>query len=253
MDGLRGDAPGSTAEHFFGLMSLEREVDGAAKAKTFPVPLDIANTCVFLGSDESAAFNGHDFEVTHGMAVRQESRSTYLSRPAMRSVDGGGLAVLVSAGNQVEDAIGFARVQADCGAEVLLGFHSEGAADDARAALGAMPRIRVAHFPRHDHVEMDAALAAFTAARGSINGALILPTRPAGYFTGTLSDAGDDQVERFVDDELEGSIAVARTLSRYWKTQPALLQDPRFVFVSNASDGAGDRYASMLRAAHRRN
>jgi malonyl-CoA reductase / 3-hydroxypropionate dehydrogenase (NADP+) len=35
----------------------ERSVDGeAAKAKTFPTPADIANTCVFLGSDESMAF-----------------------------------------------------------------------------------------------------------------------------------------------------------------------------------------------------
>ncbi len=249
MDNLRGDAAGSTAEHFFGLMSLERAVDGADKAKTFPVPLDIANTCVFLGSDESAAFNGHDFEVTHGMGVRKESRSTYLSRPAMRSVDGSGLAVLVSAGNQVDDALALAKVQADCGAEVLIGFHSEGAADDAREKLGHTPRIQVAHFPRHDHVEMDAALAAFTDAGTPINGALILPTRQAGYFTGSLADASDADVERFVDDELEGAIAVARTLSRYWKRQPTLLQDPRFVFVSNASDGTGDRYAAMLRAA----
>ena len=71
MDGLRGDEQGATAKHFFDLMALERSVDGAAKAKTFPTPADIANTCVFLGSDESAAFSGHDFEVTHGMAVRQ--------------------------------------------------------------------------------------------------------------------------------------------------------------------------------------
>ena len=28
-------------------------------------------TSVFLGSDESMAFNGHDFEVTHGMQVRK--------------------------------------------------------------------------------------------------------------------------------------------------------------------------------------
>ena len=249
MDGLRGDEPGSTAAHFFGLMSLERELAGTPKAKTFPVPLDIANTCVFLGSDESAAFNGHDFEVTHGMGVRQESRSTYLSRPAMRSVDGAGLAVLVSAGNQVDDALALAKVQADCGADVLIGFHSEGAADDARERLGDTPRIAVAHFPRHDHLEMDAALAAFTAGGTPINGALILPTRPAGYFTGSLAAATDADVERFVDDELEGHIAVARTLSRYWKREPNLLQDPRFVFVSNAGDGQGDRYAAMLRAA----
>ena len=249
MDGLRGDAPGATASHFFNLMSLERSVDGAAKAKTFPTPADIANTCVFLGSDESAAFSGHDFEVTHGMAVRQESRSTYLSRPTMRSIDGGGLGVLVSAGSQIVDAIAFAKVQADCGAEVLLGFHAEAAADDATVQLAGVPRIQVAHFPRHDHVVMDAVLADFTAAKVPLTGAIILPTRGAGYFTGTLGEAGDAQVERFVDDELEANIAVARTLSRYWKIHDGLLHDPRFVFVSNGDDGAGNRYGNVLRAA----
>ena len=249
MDGLRGDAPGATASHFFDLMALERSVGGAAKAKTFPTPADIANTCVFLGSDESAAFSGHDFEVTHGMAVRQESRSTYLSRPTMRAIDGGGLGVLVSAGNQIGDAIALAKVQADAGAQVLVGFHSEAAAADAAGQLAGMQRIEVAHFPRHNHEVMDAVLADFTAAKCPLTGAIVLPTRAAGYFSGALGEASDAQVERFVDDELEASIAVARTLSRYWKRHDGLLHDPRFVFVSNADDGTGNRYANVLRAA----
>jgi malonyl-CoA reductase / 3-hydroxypropionate dehydrogenase (NADP+) len=249
MDGLRGDEPGATANHFFNLMALERSVDGAAKAKTFPTPADIANTCVFLGSDESAAFSGHDFEVTHGMAVAPESRSTYVSRPTMRSIDGGGLGVLVSAGSQVDDAIAYARVQAEAGAEVLLGVHSEAAADEAAEMAAGLARVTVAHFPRHDHVVMDRVLADFTASKCAVTGAIVLPTRPSGYFTGRLADASDAHVERFVDDELEANIAVARTLSRYWKAHDGLLHDPRFVFVSNGDDGAGNRFASMLRAA----
>ncbi len=249
MDGLRGDEQGATANHFFNLMALERSVDGAPKAKTFPTPADIANTCVFLGSDESAALAGHDFEVTHGMAVRQESRSTYQSRPSMRSIDGGGLGVLVSAGSQIDDAIALARVHADCGAEVLIGFHAQAAAEDAAVALADTPRIQVAHFPRHDHVVMDEVLADFTASKLPITGAIVLPTRPVGYFTGTLAEASDAQVERFVDDELEANIAVARTLSRYWKRHDGLLHDPRFVFLSNGDDGAGNQYANLLRAA----
>ncbi len=249
MDNLRGDAPGATASHFFNLMALERSVDGAPKAKTFPTPADIANTCVFLGSDESAAFSGHDFEVTHGMAVPQESRSTFVSRPTMRSIDGAGLGVLVTAGSQIEDAMALARVQAECGAEVLLGFHQLSAAEDAMERLAGTPRIEVAHFPRHDHVVMDAVLEDFTSRVVPLNGALILPTRPAGYFAGKLDEVTDALVERFVDDELEANIAVARTLSRYWKGQRGLLHEPRFVFVSNGDDGTGNYYANVLRAA----
>lgn len=249
MDKLRGDEAGATAEHFFGQMALARPLDGAAPVKTFPLPADIANTCVFLGSDESAAFSGHDFEVTHGMQVPRESSAAYVSRPTMRTIDGGGLGILISAGTQTDDAVALAQVQAGYGADVLLGMHSAAAVDEARAAVGEDARIMVAHFPRHDHVVMDAALAAFTEAHAPVTGALVLPTRPAGYFAGALSKASDAMVERFVDDELEGNIAVARTLSRYWKEQPRLLHDPRFVFVSNGDDGQGNHYADLLRAA----
>ena len=104
MDTMRGDAPGTTATNFTGLMSLKRAGQDPAAGRTFPTPTDVANTCVFLGSDESAAFNGHDFEVTHGMWVRKESRSEFVSRPTMRTVDGSGLSVLVACGDQLEAA-----------------------------------------------------------------------------------------------------------------------------------------------------
>jgi malonyl-CoA reductase/3-hydroxypropionate dehydrogenase (NADP+) len=44
-------------------------------------------------------------------------------------------------------------------------------------------------------------------------------------------------------------MALARTLSRYWKSHDQLLQPPRFLFLSNPSDGKGDVYANVLRAA----
>lgn len=249
MDGLRGDPAGTTADTYFGMMTLAREVDGAPLAKTFPVPSDIAATCVFLGSDDSRAFNGHDFEVTHGMRVRKESRATWLSRPTMRSVDGVGLAVLVAAGDQIDDGIAYARVHADAGAEVLLGFHRDLAVKLATEQVAGHPRITVARFDRMDTRAMDAALDRFTADRGPITGALILPTHGPGHYPPTLADALDGTVESFTDKELCAAIAVARTLNHYWtRHDGGLGHDPRFVFVSNGSDGEGDVFASFLRA-----
>ncbi len=165
MDGLRKVAAGPTAEDFLGLMTLSRNpalariaaaADGApavdapteavAPSKGFPTVSDVANTIVFLASDESAALNGHNFEVTHGMTVRQESRSTWVSRPELRTVDGTGLRVLVAAGDQVTDALAVARVQATCGAEVRLTLGSEESVRAAEDALGldaVDQRIRV--------------------------------------------------------------------------------------------------------------
>ncbi len=252
MDKMRGDDAGTTANQFFGMMALERSTDGAPRAKTFPTPDDVAATCVFLASDEAAAYTGHDFEVTHGMTVRKEARSTYLSRPTMRSMDGAGLAVLIAAGDGWEEALEIARIQIACGASVLLGLSRQAdvAIALARAKAEAIgDRLNIVRFNRTEPAAMEAALAAYSEHNSPITGALFMPVRAPGDFNGALIDASDDDITAFLDVELVGAIALSRTLSRYWKDHDTLLQAPRFVFLSNASDGKGDVYANVLRAA----
>ncbi len=254
MDQLKGAEAGSTAGEFFDLMTLNRSTDDAAPQKDFPTPLDVANTCVFLGSDESAAFNGHDFEITHGMRVRKESRSTWVSRPTMRTVDAHGQTVLVAAGDQVDDAVGIARLLADVGAHVILGLARESdcaTARDRLAGYRADHRVDVRVFDRANPASMDRALAEDHG--GPISGAVILPAHGADRFTGGLAEVSDADMEAFVDDELGGAIALARKLSRYWKDRQDLGQEPRFVFVTNggqaAGAGSGLPWANLLRSA----
>jgi malonyl-CoA reductase/3-hydroxypropionate dehydrogenase (NADP+) len=252
MDKMRGDDAGTTANTFFDMMSLERGVNGAPKAKTFPVPDDIAQTCVFLGSDESAAFNGHDFEVTHGMTVRKEERATYLARPTMRSMDGAGLAVLIAAGDEWEEALEIAKIQIACGTAVLLGLSRQAdvAIAQARAKAEAIgDALTIVRFNRTEPATIEAALATYTENNAPITGAIFLPVHGPGEFAGKLVDASDEDIEAFMDAELVGAMALARTLSRYWKRHDSLLQAPRFIFMSNATDGKDNVYANMLRAA----
>ena len=252
MDKMRGDEQGATQTQFFDMMSLERSTDGQAAAKTFPTPDDVAKTCVFLGSDDSAPYNGHEFEVTHGMTVRKEQRSTYLMRPTMRSMDGQGLAVLIAAGEAWEEALEIAKVQIACGAQVLLGLSSQ--ADVAIAgkranAEGVGDNLEIVRFNRTEPAQMEAALEAHGAKGVPITGAIFMPFHGTEAFAAPLTKTGDEDVERWMDVELFGAIALARTLSRYWKQCGPLLQAPRFVFLSNLSDGSGDVYAQMMRAA----
>jgi malonyl-CoA reductase/3-hydroxypropionate dehydrogenase (NADP+) len=181
------------------------------------------------------------------MAVPLESRSEFLHRPDMRSVDGDGHGILISAGNQLDDALAMAGLFAAQGARVLLGFHFQAALDDATENLPA--GVTAVRFPRHDHAAMDAALADFTASDCAIGGVVVLPTRGPGYFTGPLAQASDAAVERFVDDELEGAIAVGRTLDRYWQQPHDLVGDPRVLFIGNGDDGAGNQWGDVGRAA----
>jgi malonyl-CoA reductase/3-hydroxypropionate dehydrogenase (NADP+) len=252
MDAARGDPVGATQAQIFDMMSLERSVGGEPRAKTFPTPEDVASTCVFLASDESAAYNGHDFEVTHGMTVRKESRSVYLARPTMRSMDGQGLAVLIAAGDVWDEALEIAKVQIAAGADVLLGLSRQAdvAIAQARAkAEGVGDKLEIIRFNRTEPAQMEKALEAYTKAHGPITGALFMPFYGPGEFTAPLIDADDDLVERWMDVELFGAVALARTMSRYWRRNDRLQQEPRYVFLSNPADGKGDIYDHMMRTA----
>jgi malonyl-CoA reductase/3-hydroxypropionate dehydrogenase (NADP+) len=249
MDKLKGAEPGATASEFFGLMTLARPFDGTPQ-RDFPVPADVAATCVFLGSDDSAAFSAHDFEVTHGMKVPAESRSTWMNRPTLRTVDANGRTVLVVGGEQLDDALGLAKLQLDVGAHVILGLPRESDCVEARERLAGLPRaerVDVRLFDRSSPATMEAALAADL--NGPITGAIVLPAFAPDRFRGPLSQASDDDMEAFVDQELGGAIAASRMLSRYWRSRSDLIGEPRFVFVTNGSDGGGNSWANLMRAA----
>ena len=167
-------------------------------------------------------------------------------------MDGAGLAVLIAAGDGWEEALEIARIQIACGAHVLLGLSRQAdvAIAQARAkAEGATERLTITRFNRSEPAAMEAALADYTAAVTPITGAMFMPVHAPDQLTGALVDASDEDVTAFMDGELRGSIALARTMGRYWKRHDKLPQDPRFVFLSNTTDGAGDIYANMLRAA----
>ncbi len=259
MDQLKGAQPGATAQDFFNVMTLQRGYDGGEPKKDYPVPPDIAHTCVFLGSDESLAFNGHNFEVTHGMKVLQESRSTWVSRPALRTVDAVGHTVLISAGDQIDDALGIARLHAELGASVILGLPREAWCSEARERLaGQRGRIDVRLFDRTEPATMQAALA--VEGDGPITAAVVLPAHGPERFQGSLTEAEDDDIEAFIEEELGGAIAIARMLSRYWQERADLPHEPRYTFITNAHDGAAhgvasgsstgkNAWANLLRAA----
>lgn len=253
MDTLRHADDGTTAKENFDLMTLARSVDGADPERTFPTVTDVANTIVFLASDESAAFNGHNFEVTHGMKVRQESRSTWVSRPELRTVDGSGVRVLLAAGDQVKNALTVARVQAECGAEVILGLGSEEGVQAVQEALGDASvdhRIRPVLLDRMRPETVEELFSKLREEDAVVDGAIIMPAFGAWRFRGPFAEASDSDVAAFIDGELAGTMLLARALTEFWKdVEDSLRVAPSVVFVTNGDDGAGNSYADVLRAA----
>jgi malonyl-CoA reductase/3-hydroxypropionate dehydrogenase (NADP+) len=252
MDGLRAAEAGTTEAEMTGLMTLARPNAEGATGTRLPTVDDVANTIVFLGSEESAAFNGQGFEVTHGMTVRFESRSTFVSRPELRTVDGTGVTVLVAAGDQVADALTVARVQSGCGAQVLLGLGTEEAVEAAQAALHLDERdarITPVLFDRQRPETLAAVLTEERAREEVLHGAIILPAYGPRRFTAPLAEASDSDVDAFLSGELCGAIAIARALTRFWGSAAPRGSFPRTLFMSNGSDGGDDAYGDILRAA----
>jgi len=135
MDTMKGEPQGATADEFTDYMSLSRVSSSGKPEKSFPRPADVAGACVFLASDESAALNGHDIDVTNGMRVEKHSHATTIARPSLRVVDAGGMTVFIAAGNQVDDGLAIARIQSAIGADVILAFTLEGDVQQARSRM----------------------------------------------------------------------------------------------------------------------
>ena len=250
MDKLRHGTRGTTAREFIDRMSLARARGGVPEFG-LPSIRDVANAVLFLGSEEAAAFNGHDFEVTHGMAAEAESKSTWMSRPELRTVDGTGAKILIAAGEQLADALEIARIQARCGAEVLLGLPTAELVKQAGGILDTTPedrRILPVLVDRTRPATVAAALAA-EAGSGRLSGAIILPTAGPHALRGPLSQVTDAEIAAFIEREIVGALAWARELSRFWHHVSGLEQGARVVFLSNGDDGAGNAVADVLRAA----
>lgn len=252
MDLVQGQPENTTADYFSDRMALARSVNGKVDGKPLPMPKDIADTCLFLASDESSGISGEEIDVTHGLRVDRNAASTYMARPSMRSLDGNGLKVFIASGEKWEDALETAKILINSGASVRMGLSRQADVAQASArlkALGIDEGLSVVRFNRSEPAAMEQALVDFEGdAGGPVTGAIIMPVKPEGNFAGKLLLASDVTVERFIDTELVGAIAVARSLARYWRGREGLLSAPRCVFMTNPDDFEGNAFANMLSA-----
>jgi malonyl-CoA reductase/3-hydroxypropionate dehydrogenase (NADP+) len=162
------------------------------------------------------------------------------------------LSILIAAGDGWEDGLEIAKVHIACGAQVLLGLarQADVAIATARATAEKLGnRLTIARLNRREPAAMEAVLDDYTKTNPAITGAVIMPVYAPAKPAPSILDVKDADLDAFLGVELHGAIALARTLSRYWRRQDALLQEPRFVFVSNPTDGQGDVRGHILRAA----
>ncbi len=245
MDKLKGQRDGSTQEYFFGKMILQRETEQGL-AKAFPKADDVANAILFLASDESKAFAGHSLEVTNGMQVAEESRTTLTSRPRLRISDGTGKRTLVIAGDQFDDALALAKRLMDTKSSVIIVFQHPTHFERAKAEQ-----------PKWDIRRFDALVAGHRETffkdlldDAPIDNVIIFPRCEKNFQNATMHDTSDELAQKFLDQEIVGTLAVASSLAKFFEVQQDLLREaPRVVFVSSPAYGRST-YHDVLRAAN---
>jgi malonyl-CoA reductase/3-hydroxypropionate dehydrogenase (NADP+) len=251
MDQLREQAEGSTAGDFFRRMTLARAFGDEPPEHTFPVVADVVNAILFLASDESGAINGQDLEITHGLETPADSSAMILDRPGLRTVDGAGTYVLIVAGDDLQDALAVARIQAACGAKVIFGAtsgaHLHASLQSLRSGDDKAQIVPV--LADRTSPETLAAVLRDYGGEGRLSSAIIFPAMRRRELSGPLREALDSDVDAFIDRELVGAVTVARELTRYWKSCEGLDRTPRAVFLTHGDDGHGNAYAELLRAA----
>ncbi|WP_303646663.1 SDR family NAD(P)-dependent oxidoreductase [Candidatus Chloroploca mongolica] len=259
MDELKGAKEQTTADEVRAMMGLSRPDSDGKLTTNFATAVDVANTAVFLGSDEAAAIHGESLEVTNGMAVGDESKTTFTARPGLRAVDGTGRVVLICAGDQTEDAMGLTGVLRSCGAEVVIGFRSREAIAELEASLAESRRFAGVNFTPpvlvylnpHEPETIDEALSLMAESTGGPHGTIILPAQGKTKATSVIT-ADDAAVTSFLNEELAGTIALSARLAAYWQDTDLMaganLYQPRVLFLSNGDDRKGNVLAEILTA-----
>jgi malonyl-CoA reductase / 3-hydroxypropionate dehydrogenase (NADP+) len=126
MDGLKKVPAGTTAKDFLGVMALSRDDRTAARCSSRSRRSTTSPTRSCSSAPTRAARSPRTASRSPTACRSGRSRARRGPRgPELRTLDGVGATVLVAAGDQVADALTIARVQAGCGAHVLLGLGSE--------------------------------------------------------------------------------------------------------------------------------
>jgi malonyl-CoA reductase/3-hydroxypropionate dehydrogenase (NADP+) len=251
MDALQGQEPGETSKTFRALMTHRRaDAEGNLDLR-YVTTKDVANTVLFLASEESLAFSGHSFEPTNGMQVPAQSRSKLVSWPDNRLVDLRDRVVLVLGGSDIGETLTFAERNQIRGAEVVLAFRTLDGVSQARATIQArgLGPFRLVHL---DPLRPEIAERAFGFVRDHydrLDGVIVLPVTANGEHGYTLTTATDADAEAFIRNEIVAPVAFAGALTRALRSWPGMSQAPAVAFVTNPSDGHSNRLNDIKRAA----
>ena len=255
MDRLKGVPEGTTAQEFFDIMILARAQNAEVPVKCYPTQVDVANVMVFLGSDESAAISGHNFEITHGMQVKAQSRTKLTAWPDQRLIDLSRRAILIVGGEQVAEAVTVAVSQQAYGAAVILTFRQPEAVNAAKTQLESYGLNHAVAVTRLDPLRRESVTSVFDLIRERyhrLDTVIVFPPHAAGHYGSDLVAADPEHIRQFIDEAILGTTAFASQLSRFlleFDAENELQEPVNVLFLTNEHDGATNAFEDIYRAA----
>ena len=145
--------------------------------QTYVSKEDIANTMVFLGSDESKGFSGHEFEVTHGLKHPETDRIEMFSAPNPKTINLNGHYTWIMAGDQLKEASLIAQKHYDQGSKILLTFRDESCVKKAEEEFSDQLNFKVKAFDPSTSTDWEAFIRDFKLTLHYPNNAIIFPSR----------------------------------------------------------------------------
>lgn len=250
MDHLRKAPEGTTRDEVVSNMILHYPSTGSF----YLSKKEIADTIVFLASDESTGFSGHDFQVTHGLQVPSWS-SEVITRPDLKHVNFKGELIWIMAGDQLQEVHSLCAKYQALGAQLFVTFRNTQTLEANRdqfahyAGLKLFPEdfqnLAVADPFQENH---------WIHIQDEFKRIQRFPKLILILSNGIFQKYGNsvlkiEKAEAFLNQEFYGALAISRHLDRMLQGLDSFLTfDPSIIFVSDSAIDKKCAFSRILSA-----
>lgn len=211
---------------------------------------DIANTIVFLASQESRQFTGHEFEVTRGLQTPQDDTIELTAAPNPRIIDLDGHYTWILGGYEKESPIDLAKKHHDNNAKILLTFRSRELMKEAQELFKDEINFEVKFFDPTNSEDWRLISKRFNESMFFPTEVYVFPHHsPKDYekhYGHSVSQMPIEKIQDYLEFELLDPIITAKGLFQIAKSSFA--KHPTIVFVSNEQDASGNKFDKIRSA-----
>ncbi len=235
MDKLKNAPEGTTSEEVVSHMLLQYPSTGSF----YLSKKEITDTILFLGSDESTGYSGHEFQVTHGLQV-PAWHSEVIAQPDLKNVNIQGELIWIVAGEDAQEACELCEKYQALGAQLLVTFRHAQALQNNRhrfahfcglkspyenfQSLGVADPFQAEHW---SHWQRE-----FARIQHFPRAILVLCSGVSDKYGSSI--LSQENVEAFLNGEFCEVIAISRQLDRLMQALDSVLPfDPSIIYLSD--------------------